>query len=73
MLGRPVAWLMGGLHHQVEHHLAPGLPHTSYPAMGERVRHLCATRGVEYREHVSGWAALRSHVRWLRLMGRPTL
>lgn len=73
VLGRPVAWLMGGLHHQVEHHLAPGLPHTSYPAMGERVRRLCAARGVEYREHVSGWAALRSHVRWLRLMGRPTL
>jgi linoleoyl-CoA desaturase len=72
VLGRPVAWLMGGLHHQVVHHLAPGLPHTAYAAMGDRIRRLCATRDVEYHVHSSGWAALRAHGRWLRLMGRPT-
>ena len=70
VVGRPVAWLMGGLHHQIEHHLAPGLPHTAYPAMAERLRGLCAARAVEYHVHTTMWAALCSHARWLRLMGR---
>jgi linoleoyl-CoA desaturase len=65
-----LAWLMGGLHHQVEHHLAPRLPHTSYPAMSARVRAICAARGLPYHTHASVWAALRSHGRWLRTMGR---
>jgi linoleoyl-CoA desaturase len=63
--------LMGGLHHQIEHHLAPGLPHTSYPAMAERVRSLCNDNDVDYNVHAGLWAALRSHARWLREMGRP--
>lgn len=68
--GRFVAWLMGGLHHQVEHHLAPRLPHTSYPAMSSRVRRICATRAIPYHTHSSMWAAMRSHGRWLRAMGQ---
>jgi len=72
VLGRPIAWLMGGLHHQIEHHLAPGLPHTSYPAMADRVQRVCTAREVDYRVHPSLWAALGSHTRWLRAMGRPT-
>jgi len=71
VLGRVVAWMMGGLHHQIEHHLAPGLPHTSYPAMAERVRNLCNDNDVDYNIHPGLWAALRSHTRWLREMGRP--
>jgi linoleoyl-CoA desaturase len=71
--GRRIGWLMGGLQNQVEHHLAPGLPHTSYPAMSERIKRLCAARNVDYHVHASGWAALRSHGRWLRAMGRPVL
>jgi len=72
LIGAPMAWLMGGLHHQIEHHLAPVLPHTSYPAMADQVRRLCAARHVEYHVHKSVWSALRSHTRWLRTMGRPT-
>lgn len=70
-IDRTVAWLMGGLHSQIEHHLAPGMPHTSYPAMSARVRQLCTTRGVHYRTHPGMWAALCSHTRWLKTMGRP--
>jgi linoleoyl-CoA desaturase len=72
VLGPPIAWMMGGLHHQIEHHLAPALPHTSYPAMGDQVRRLCVANDVEYRVHPSVWSALRSHTRWLKAMGRPT-
>ena len=71
MVSRSLAWLMGGLHVQIEHHLAPGMPHTSYPAMSARVRQVCATRGVYYRTHPGMRAALRSHTRWLKTMGRP--
>ncbi|MEP6658684.1 MAG: acyl-CoA desaturase [Acidimicrobiales bacterium] len=71
VIGRPTAWLMGGLQHQIEHHLAPGLPHTSYPAMADRVHRVCSDRAVEYHVHPNIWAALRSHTRWLRAMGRP--
>jgi linoleoyl-CoA desaturase len=73
VIGPPIGWLMGGLHHQIEHHLAPVLPHTSYPAMSDQVRLLCAAREVEYHVHKSVWSALRSHTRWLRTMGRPTI
>jgi linoleoyl-CoA desaturase len=71
IIGRGIAWLMGGLHHQIEHHLAPGLPHTSYPAMAARVHEVCNARDIDYHVHTSLWSALGSHTRWLRAMGRP--
>lgn len=62
-------WLMGGLDHQIEHHLAPRLPHTAYRQVAVRFRALCRLNGVEYRLHRSVWSAVRSHARWLRRMG----
>jgi linoleoyl-CoA desaturase len=70
-IGRFVGWWMGGLDHQVEHHLAPKLPHTLYSALKPRLDIACAARGVERRRHRSFPAAIRSHERWLRRMGRP--
>ncbi|MBI5088988.1 MAG: acyl-CoA desaturase [Actinobacteria bacterium] len=66
---RFVRWLMGGLDFQVEHHLAPKLPHTLYPEIAPRLEAACAARGVTYRAHASLTEAIRSHARWLRLMG----
>ena len=70
ILGRMIAWLMGGLHHQIEHHLAPGLPHTAYPTMAKRVKTVCLSHDIDYLEHPTFGAALRSHKRWLQVMGR---
>jgi linoleoyl-CoA desaturase len=70
IVGPFVGWLMGGLHHQIEHHLAPGLPHTTYPAMARRVSEMCRSRGIDYRVHTSLFSAIASHARWLRAMGR---
>jgi linoleoyl-CoA desaturase len=67
---RFVSWLMGGLDHQIEHHLAPKLPHTMYPIVAPRLEAECARRGIEYRVHPSITSAVRSHARWLRAMGR---
>jgi linoleoyl-CoA desaturase len=68
---RGLRWLMGGLDHQIEHHLAPRLPHTLYPLLARRLRAVCASRGLPYHVHPTVLAAVRSHGRWLRQMGRP--
>jgi linoleoyl-CoA desaturase len=62
---------MGGLDFQIEHHLAPRLPHTVYPLIAPQLQAACAERGIEYRTHSSIAEAVRSHARWLRQMGRP--
>jgi linoleoyl-CoA desaturase len=72
-LGRVTSWLMGGLDYQIEHHLAPKLPHTLYPTLAPKLAAACSARGIEHRRHRSFPAAIRSHERWLRRMGRPGL
>jgi linoleoyl-CoA desaturase len=68
-----VRWMMGGLDYQIEHHIAPAMPHTIYPMLGRRLADACAVRGLPYRCHASISAAVRSHMRWLKLMGQaPT-
>jgi linoleoyl-CoA desaturase len=70
--GNPVlAWYMGGLNFQIEHHLFPRVCHTNYPALAPLVREVCARYGVRYRVHRTLSQALASHVRWLRSMGAP--
>lgn len=72
VVGRMFRFVAGGLNHQIEHHLAPRLPHTVYPVIAERFRAGCAAEGIGYRSHPGLWSALRSHTRWLRTMGaRP--
>jgi linoleoyl-CoA desaturase len=69
-LSRSLRWLIGGLDHQIEHHLAPRLPHTIHPLIGRRLELACSEHELTYRVHQSTWAALRSHARWLKVMGR---
>ena len=35
VIGHLLRWMAGGLNHQIEHHLAPRLPHTVYPLLAE--------------------------------------
>jgi linoleoyl-CoA desaturase len=63
-------WWMGGLDHQIEHHLAPRLPHTVYGLIAPRLEAACAERAVTYRVHPTLIEAVRSHARWLRRMGQ---
>lgn len=64
-----VSWLLGGLNFQIEHHLLPRICHVNYPALAPVVEQTCRDFGVEYHEHPTVWAGLRSHYRWLRQMG----
>jgi linoleoyl-CoA desaturase len=65
-------WLLGGLEFQVEHHLAPRLPHTYYREMASDVDVLCADRGWNRKSHRSFLDGMASHARHLRAMGRAT-
>lgn len=68
-----MGFLFGGLDRQIEHHLAPTLPHTIYPLLGRRLETECLARALPYRYHDGVRAALRSHLRWLKVMGaNPT-
>ena len=70
VVGHLFRWIAGGLDHQIVHHLAPGLPHTAYPAVATRFRRGCITHGITYHVHPGLAAAVGSHARWLRAMGR---
>jgi linoleoyl-CoA desaturase len=67
---RVLTWFIGGLNFQIEHHLFPRVCHTHYPALSEIVERVCRTHGVHYAAHLSASAALGSHYRWLRQLGR---
>lgn len=68
---RLLTWYVGGLNHQVEHHLFPRVAHRHYPALARIVREVCARHGITPLEHTSCWSAFRAHLRHLRDMGRP--
>ncbi len=68
---RVVAWLVGGLNFQIEHHLFPRISHVHYPAISKLVEQTCRDFGIRYTEFKSFRAGMASHFRWLRRMGSP--
>ena len=67
---RALSWLLGGLNYQIEHHLFPRVPHTQYARIAGIVQRNAELHGVRYVAQHSLRAALRSHFRHLRTMGR---
>jgi linoleoyl-CoA desaturase len=67
---RLVSWYVGGLNYQVEHHLFPRISHLHYPAISSIVRDVCRERGIPYHCNDTVLAALRSHFRYLKRLGR---
>jgi linoleoyl-CoA desaturase len=68
---RLVTWYVGGLNHQVEHHLFPKIGHQHYPAIATIVREVCARHGIVPLEHATVWSAFCAHIRYMRRLGRP--
>ena len=66
-----VAWLVGGLNFQIEHHLFPRISHVNYPVISTLVEQTCRDFGIRYTEYGSLRAGMASHFRWLRRMGMP--
>lgn len=48
--GRAMTWAMGGLNHQIEHHLFPRMPSVSLRRVRPIVRDYCAERQIPYTE-----------------------
>ncbi len=67
---RLLNWYLGGLNFQIEHHLFPKICHVHYPALSPIVEETCRAHGIRHRSHGTMRRAIRSHVRWLRHLGR---
>lgn len=70
---RVLGWLIGGMNFQVEHHLFPRISHVHYPAVSRVVEDTCRQFGVTYVSHPTFTAAIASHYRWLRQLGKPII
>ncbi len=69
---RLLTWYVGGLNHQIEHHLFPKTCSVHYPAISGIVREVAAKYGVPYYENRTFTGAVRSHLRMLKRNGvRP--
>jgi linoleoyl-CoA desaturase len=69
---RAVSWYVGGLNHQIEHHLFPRVCSVHYPALSAVVRDVARRHGVPYNEHRTLAGAIASHYRVLKQFGRVT-
>ena len=65
-----LTWYLGGLNHQVEHHLFTDISHVHYPKLAPIVAIVSRESGVAYNVHKTFTAALRSHYLFLKHMGR---
>jgi len=67
---RLLSMYVGGLNHQIEHHLYSRLPHTLYGRIAVIVEQEAGRHGIAYLHHPTFRRALRAHTAWLKQMGR---
>ena len=65
-------WFVGGLNHQVEHHLFPNICHVHYPKISKIVRKTAAEYDVPYYSQPTFYDALKYHGRMLKMLGQPS-
>ncbi len=58
---RFLAWFIGGLNFQIEHHLFPSVCHVHYKDISKIVRATAHEYNLPYKSHVTFWDALKSH------------
>lgn len=63
-------WYVGGLNFQIEHHLFPHISHVHYPRIAPIVQRTAEEHGLYYNMKPTLVAALASHVRRMRQLGR---
>jgi linoleoyl-CoA desaturase len=69
--GNPVfSWLVGGLNHQVEHHLFPNICHVHYPQVSKIVKKTAEEFNLPYLSKRTFIGALWSHEQLLYKLGR---
>jgi linoleoyl-CoA desaturase len=65
-----LSWCIGGLNHQVEHHLFPNICHVHYKAIAPIVKKTAHKHDLPYHEQNTFIEALISHFKMLRSLGR---
>lgn len=68
-----VRWYIGGLNYQIEHHLFPKVCSIHYPEISDIVQQVARKHGIPYNEHLTFRAAVASHWRMLKKLGRPEM
>lgn len=68
-----MAWFIGGLNRQVEHHLFPYICHEHYGNISGIVKETAKEYNVPYYEQPTFWAALVEHGKLLKKLGRGEL
>ena len=70
----PKNWIVnyytGGLNHQIEHHIFPNISHIHYDKIAEIVKQTAAECNLPYHEFKTTRAAIASHFKHLRELGR---
>jgi linoleoyl-CoA desaturase len=66
------AWYIGGLNHQVEHHLFPTICHVHYPKISGIVKEVSKQFGIPYRSTPTFIKALAEHARMLKKLGQKS-
>ena len=63
------SWYVGGLNHQIEHHLFPNICHIHYKNISPIVKKTALEYGLPYHEHRTFLGALISHFKLLNELG----
>ncbi|MDB9882817.1 acyl-CoA desaturase [Bacteroidia bacterium] len=63
-------WLVGGLNHQIEHHLFPHVCHVHYGSISKIIQKTAKDYSVPYHHHRTFYQALKSHFTLLNDLGR---
>ena len=64
-----LTWLVGGLNHQVEHHLFSNICHIHYPAISSIVRDTAVEYGLPYNNKKTFLSAIHAHLKMLKDLG----
>lgn len=66
-----LTWLSGGLNLHIPHHLFPGICHIHYEKLNGILKQTALEHGLPYKE-ITLFQVLRSHLQFLRIMGKAT-
>ncbi len=69
---RFISWFVGGLNFQIEHHLFPKISHIHYRKIAKIVKDTVKEFDLPYHEYSKFRMALRSHLRFLKMLGQGT-
>lgn len=67
------SWFIGGLNHQIEHHLFPNICHIHYERIAPIVQEIAENYEVPYHEHRTFVGAIRNHFLMLDRLGKGTI